>query len=293
LFFQSFIFEGIIKRMKIPTFIFTVLSVLGNLVVQAQDPLIKADITQGCDSLKVNFSFDTSIGSVVSYKWKFGDGDSSDLYNPLHDYKRPGAYTVTLTLNGTSTSSRIDFIKVGRIPNRDSLNLSISYRDTSIGIPYTYAIGVQYNNRHPLPFTGYQWTINGVTASDNYKFIHTFDSAGVYKVRLVMADAGGCAATFNDSIRVANDLLVPNVFTPNEDGINDNFVITSGSGNLLVLRIYTRSGLLIFKSEGTMISWDGRLPSGDKVLPGIYFYTLNSSGTGTPVKKNGFFYIYQ
>jgi hypothetical protein len=42
-----------------------------------------------------------------------------------------------------------------------------------------------------------------------------------------------------------------------------------------------------------MISWDGRLPSGDKVLPGIYFYTVDSSGSAPSVKKKGFFYIYQ
>lgn len=292
MFFQSFIFERIIKRMKILTFIFTVLSVWGNFVMQAQDPTISADVTQGCDSLKVQFDFATVLGTVTTYNWKFGDGDSSNLDKPFHNYKQPGVYTVTLTLNGTNTNSNVNYIQVGRTPSRDSLNLNISYHDTAMGVPYTYVIGVQYNNNHPLPYS-YQWYIDGVAASTGDKFMRTFDTLGIYNGRLVMTDAAGCAATFNESIVVTNEFPVPNVFTPNGDGINDDFIVSSGNAVILVLRIYTRTGLLILKSEGSKIIWDGRLPSGDKVSPGIYYYTIESSGIKPNFKKKGFFYIYQ
>jgi PKD repeat protein len=41
---------------------------------------------------------DQSTGDITSWQWDFGDGNSSNLYNPSHGYMREGTYTVTLTV---------------------------------------------------------------------------------------------------------------------------------------------------------------------------------------------------
>lgn len=276
--------------MKILTFILTVLSIFGSLVLHAQDPVISADVTQGCDSLKVNFSFATSLGTVTWISWNFGDGDTSNLANPMKNYKKPGNYTVSLKLNSTNSNSNSNFIQVGRTPNRDSLDLRFSFRDTSVIGVYTYVIGAQYNNNNP-PYS-YQWSIDGVASSNNLSFVHQFDTTGIYYIGLKMTDAMGCNATFNDSINVFSDIVVPNVFTPNGDPWNENFTVNSNGNDVLSFRVFTRTGLLISKIEAKTIIWDGRLPSGEKVLPGIYFYTLETLNVNPPVKKRGFFYIF-
>ncbi len=108
-----------------------------------------------------------------------------------------------------------------------------------------------------------------------------------------MTDQVGCSATFNDSIDLLNNIDVPNVFTPNDDGINEVFKIKSSGKNVLSLKIFTRTGLLIYKTEANSIEWDGRLPSGDRVLPGIYYYIVETIKASPAYRKTGFFYLYR
>ncbi|REJ80967.1 MAG: PKD domain-containing protein [Bacteroidetes bacterium] len=67
-----------------------------------------ADQTQGCDSLTVNFS-NQSTGAAT-YTWLFGDGQNSTLSSPTHHYSSAGNYTVVLTAssnNGCSSSKAL------------------------------------------------------------------------------------------------------------------------------------------------------------------------------------------
>jgi len=77
------------------------------------------------------------------------------------------------------------------------------------------------------------------------------------------------------------DIYIPNVFTPNGDGDNDEFYPQSTTSNLVEIiefSIYDRWGNLIFTSDSTdlndpSIIWDGRF-KGTKVNPGVYVYKL-------------------
>ncbi|MCE3278395.1 MAG: hypothetical protein K0S44_586 [Bacteroidetes bacterium] len=75
-------------------------------------------------------------------------------------------------------------------------------------------------------------------------------------------------ANFNDS---------PNIFTPNNDGINDLFIInnlTQGS----IVKIYNRWGIEVISTNSEVISnsgWDGRTITGVECVSGVYFYTVN------------------
>ena len=54
---------------------------------------------------------DQSIGKIASWKWDFGDNETSTEQNPIHTYKSAGAYTVVLTVTdedgATSRFSRV------------------------------------------------------------------------------------------------------------------------------------------------------------------------------------------
>ena len=49
---------------------------------------------------------DLSVGTVTTWKWDFGDGESSSGQNPLHHYKEPGHYVVVLDIAGPAGKSR-------------------------------------------------------------------------------------------------------------------------------------------------------------------------------------------
>jgi len=280
--------------MKIPTTIFTVLSILGSLVLQAQDPKITAPITQGCDSLTVNLHYDTSLSFVTSALWDFGDGTTSTdpSFDHTKKYNKLGAYTVSLTLNGTLSTTIPNFITIGKTINKDTINLQIAYRDTTGLGANAYVIEALYNNNHPYPFT-YQWSIDGVYADNKKSFVHTLDSASLYNVSLVLTDQMGCSSTFTETINVQGSIEIPNVFSPNDDGKYDVFIINPIGNNVLSFKVFTRTGLLIYKTEANTIAWDGRLPSGDKVFPGIYYYIVEALNASPPIQKSGFFYIYR
>jgi len=59
--------------------------------------------TIGTAPLLVTFE-DKSMGTIDSWSWTFGDGDTSSLQNPLHTYSDVGVFTVTLTVSGPGGS---------------------------------------------------------------------------------------------------------------------------------------------------------------------------------------------
>ena len=66
-----------------------------------------ADVTSGECPLTVTFT-DTSTGDVRTREWTFGDGACSTEENPVHVYRDPGVYTVSLVVTGRDTTDRTD-----------------------------------------------------------------------------------------------------------------------------------------------------------------------------------------
>jgi gliding motility-associated-like protein len=87
-------------------------------------------------------------------------------------------------------------------------------------------------------------------------------------------------------------LIIPNVFTPNNDGVNDVFKIELKNAFLTNFSIYDRWGLLI-KSDDlknhTTVLWDGRTTAGEACTAGVYFYTLQYTDVNNDIQKmNGY-----
>jgi len=68
-------------------------------------------------------------------------------------------------------------------------------------------------------------------------------------------------------------LSIPNIFTPNYDGVNDLFEITGLTKGDKV-QIYNRWGTLVFETESAKMFWDGYTTSGEPCNSGVYFYII-------------------
>ncbi|MCS7297255.1 MAG: PKD domain-containing protein [Bacteroidia bacterium] len=109
-----------------------------------------------------------------------------------------------------------------------------------------------------------------------FRYPHT------YQWRVIYIGEFGCRDTLFyslDSERFIQQLLfVPNVFTPNGDGINDVFRIVGSPECIQELAIYDRWGRLIYTTLTAPFVWDGRLGEGEIAPEGAYVYVIRLRG---------------
>jgi gliding motility-associated-like protein len=73
-------------------------------------------------------------------------------------------------------------------------------------------------------------------------------------------------------------LAVPNVFTPNGDGMNDEFRVAYRSLKEFHIWVYNRWGKLVYESTDPAKGWDGTI-NGRPAAEGAYFYVVRAKGT--------------
>lgn len=108
---------------------------------------------------------------------------------------------------------------------------------------------------------------------------YTFSEAGVYKVVVTASNDNPCS--YSDTITVTvseSSIQVPNVFTPNGDGTNDEFRIAYKSILSFHCWVYNRWGRLVYEWTDPTKGWDGNI-NGKEASPGAYFYIINAIGS--------------
>jgi gliding motility-associated-like protein len=247
---------------------------------------IKADTTSGCDSLRISFRLEPPVvlGSTIS--WNFGNGaTSTGNVTPVATYSTPGKYTVTCLINNTTTLTATNLIKIYKTPSA-----KFRYTDSLEISQYSYV----FNHIRAPGDTGtidLNWQFSDGGSSTASTFTYTFAAAGEYLARLIAKASNGCADTTTRTIGVANILEVSNVFTPNDDAINDYFIVRTDGILTYTFSVYTRSGVLVYRSESPEIFWDGRGFSGQVLTQGLYYYTIEQKETSPVTKLKGIIYL--
>jgi gliding motility-associated-like protein len=122
------------------------------------------------------------------------------------------------------------------------------------------------------------WFING-TQDDSPATGNVTFTEGDYEIKLVCTNTAGCSDSITRSLVVNSDvieLLIPNSFTPNGDGMNDFFKPKAKGIVTLDATIYNRWGQLIHQFTGPDTSWDGT--ANGRVSPdGVYFYVIRAT----------------
>lgn len=102
---------------------------------------------------------------------------------------------------------------------------------------------------------------------------------------LAANNGSDCSIMATVKIIVKNDLIIPNAFTPNEDGVNDSWNIKNiHTYNNINVFIYNRWGQQVFYSKGYPKPWDA-IYNGKKLAAGVYYYLISSNDTH--LKKAG------
>ncbi|MBU1719832.1 MAG: gliding motility-associated C-terminal domain-containing protein, partial [Bacteroidetes bacterium] len=232
---------------------------------------ILADKTQECGSLTTVFASQNDA-NVVSWSWNFGDAGSgtantSTQAGPTHSFDNSGSYSVSLTVidanQCTQAITEQDFVTVHPFPNADFV------ADPETGIAGTNFHFVSSNTIAPANYT---WIFgDGGSEGPVFDFYsdHVYEVDGDYIVSLQVSTPYGCLDTASVTVHVSS-LKIPNVFTPNQDGYNDRFVIENADlSDGVTLLIYNRWGKKVYENSGYDNSWDG-----DNCSSGTYFYVV-------------------
>ena len=116
-------------------------------------------------------------------------------------------------------------------------------------------------------------------------FNHEFKEVGQNLVYVVVENAStGCKDDTSFIIQVQGIDFITNVFSPNGDGKNDEFVFDETGIKVISVEIYNRWGSLVMNWTGLDKTWDGTGPDGQKLPEAVYFYVLSGEG------EDGYYY---
>lgn len=232
-----------------------------------------SSLTEGCPELEVHFI--ENVAEPAAFIWDFGDGSPlSNEPNPVHVYPMPGEYAVSLTATSAGgCSDTHDSLVVRVFDAGNALFETLPGKEGILPLP---GAKVQFTNLSEQAVS-YFWDFGDGGASIEKDPIHTYEQPGSYMVTLTIQDAGSCLDQYSyGPFEVAHpDVLIPNIFSPNEDGINDEFQIRYTGVEPFVLEVFDRWGRSMFGPvNASSMTWDGSLANGGEAHEGVYYYIV-------------------
>ncbi|MCC6181935.1 MAG: gliding motility-associated C-terminal domain-containing protein [Bacteroidia bacterium] len=113
-----------------------------------------------------------------------------------------------------------------------------------------------------------------------------------FGVLLSFSSTAQSTVLFNETDSVSH-IVLPNVFTPNFDSINDVFRPYLDEITEMQFSIFNRYGNLIFETKNVRGFWDGRTTSGEPCKDGVYFCVLTATGVdGKKYKEKTFIQLF-
>ncbi len=188
-------------------------------------------------------------------------------------------YTCTVTDACGSSSTANDTVKVNVGPTAGF----IPTPDTIMGGQFVSFVDTSKNA------TSWQWTFGDGGISDSAFPYYQYVQQGQYVVVLIVSNITGCTDTATHIVYVTEGIFVPNVFTPNGDGVNDEFHVTAGSLKTYHIEIFNRWGERVFMADSPETNWDGRSESGVQESDGDYYYLIKATDySNKPFNLHGY-----
>ena len=225
--------------------------------------LFRSSSREGCVPFGTEFK-NYSL-NAVKYEWDFGDGGRSALPNPSYVFNNPGTWFVSLTAYSASNEISVysDSIKVNPGPEARFIMEIQEIRGDGHSVSF-------YN--HSSGADSYHWDFGDGASSQLKDPDHFFSQKTRSGVKLLATTNAGCV----DSSIIDNPftpgepmLLFPTAFSPSTAGpssgrysntstVNDVFhPNVTEAPEEYELKIYNRSGILLFESRDILVGWDG------------------------------------
>jgi gliding motility-associated-like protein len=222
-----------------------------------------------CVGSCINFT-DTTTGNPVSWSWDFGTDalpiTSVDQNAGPICFDTPGIYTIQLTVTDAAgaSNSTTNSITVFDLPT------ITAYYDTLIDLGGEVELNSLTTNFGDILWTPDTYFIDCDTCAITYAQPQLNTDYFV-----TITDPNGCTAhdTVKVSVNFIEGLGVPEAFSPNGDGINDQLVVKGFGITKMKFTVYNRYGQLVFQTENQKHGWDGSF-NGKPLNPGVFVWTL-------------------
>lgn len=239
---------------------------------ELQDPesatIDKEANTQLCHDCEGHIVLHAHDSQGRRYRYLWGDGDTASRREGLCE----GTYTVTIADDHNCTYEDTTVLVVQH-----------TLDDISVWADDTILFTGQETQLHASEIEGvrYQWT--PTSDLDSPTTPHpTARPTGTTTYSVTLTDTAGCSATGQVTIRCTDigcgetNIFIPNAFTPNGDGQNDELCVRGEYITQFSIAIFDRWGEKVYESEQQEGCWDGR-HHGVMCQAGVYYYTCRIS----------------
>lgn len=215
------------------------------------DVEIVATALEACEGQTITLSISGSYDNIT---WSNNASTSSITVNST------GVYSITVNTGGCTATDEVSIL-FNPMPVANAGNDTISDCDSGVAL-----IGSGTGTLAWLPDPG-------LTIGTNPAVAQAYPNQTMYFT--LTATIGSCVATDQVLVEVdCSSIYIPNIFTPNGDGVNDFFQVDARGVSYYHLQIFNRWGEMLFESKDPKKVWNGGKQ--DYYAPdGVYFWTLD------------------
>ena len=198
-------------------------------------------------------------GGEGNYFYSWSNGSTSDSIRVTPTFSR--GYSVKVS---DACGVQID----------TSVYVTVSAPTANFNFEYQTAMEVQFYDSSYSNITAYFWTFdNGTSIAENP--LHNFNYDGAHDVWLLVVDINNCRDSILKTVKPSLLVYAPNSFSPNGDGLNDEFKFKGVGVKSFNLLIYNRWGELMFQTDNINNGWNGTL-KGEEIPLGVYVYKVRA-----------------
>jgi PKD repeat protein len=218
----------------------------------------------GCAPLTI--SFENNSEWAKSYEWDFGDGNQSNIKEPVYTYYEPGVYSVRLKVKGDNGEHLI--VKIDSVKVRENAIAQFEFHPATV----SSTLDPVYFVNQSINADRYLWHFGDGGYSEQEFPEYQYSSPGIYEVKLIASNEFNCADTLTHITKVevqhSGTVTFPNAFKPGLNGPNGGYYEEGSTDNHIFhpichgvieyhLAIYNRWGEMVFESQDPFIGWDG------------------------------------
>ncbi len=265
------------------TYVVTLVSTIGNCtstteaifeVYEQPTPYFTAP-PAACGTGNVVLTAEGAFGADAAITWDLGSGATPPTAtgSPVNvSFSGTGANPVSLTVSQNGcTATFSDNVTVYSNPTAFYTTDPLSPQPQGATVLF-----VDGSTGNDGVITSYSWSLDDNGVGNGTSWVWQDATPGAYNVIITVTTADGCTDSYSTIYNIIpEDIIIPNVFTPNGDGINDQFVIENVQYYANTLTIFNRWGQAVYETNNYKSQWRAT-----DLSDGTYYYVLVLTDSG-------------